>query len=77
MRARPRRSTLDGHHETMYTPDPGRRPALATDSRRAALDYHEHPVPGKTAVVATKPLTNQSDLALAYSPGSSGRRYTT
>ncbi|MBF1803714.1 NADP-dependent malic enzyme [Alcanivorax sp. ST75FaO-1] len=53
----------------MYTPDPGRRPALATDSRRAALDYHEHPVPGKTAVVATKPLTNQSDLALAYSPG--------
>ncbi|WP_323370945.1 NADP-dependent malic enzyme [Alloalcanivorax profundimaris] len=42
---------------------------MATDSRRAALDYHEHPVPGKTAVVATKPLTNQSDLALAYSPG--------
>jgi malate dehydrogenase (oxaloacetate-decarboxylating)(NADP+) len=42
---------------------------LATDSRRAALDYHEFPVPGKTAVVATKPLTNQSDLALAYSPG--------
>lgn len=42
---------------------------MATDSRRAALDYHEFPVPGKTAVVATKPLTNQSDLALAYSPG--------
>ena len=42
---------------------------MATDSRRAALDYHEHPVPGKTAIVATKPLTNQNDLALAYSPG--------
>ncbi|AFT69945.1 Malate dehydrogenase, Phosphate acetyltransferase [Alloalcanivorax dieselolei B5] len=42
---------------------------MATDSRRAALDYHEFPVPGKTAVVATKPLTNQNDLALAYSPG--------
>mgnify|MGYP003627305058 CR=1 FL=1 len=43
--------------------------ALTTDSRRAALDYHEFPVPGKTAIVATKPLTNQNDLALAYSPG--------
>tara|TARA_A100001391_G_scaffold120125_2_gene81752 strand:+ start:4730 stop:7024 length:2295 start_codon:yes stop_codon:yes gene_type:complete len=42
---------------------------LATDSRRAALDYHEFPVPGKTAIVPTKPLTNQNDLALAYSPG--------
>ncbi|GAA5136168.1 NADP-dependent malic enzyme [Alloalcanivorax gelatiniphagus] len=42
---------------------------MATDSRRAALDYHEFPVPGKTAIVPTKPLTNQNDLALAYSPG--------
>ncbi len=37
--------------------------------RRAALDYHEHPVPGKVAIAATKPLSNQRDLALAYSPG--------
>jgi malate dehydrogenase (oxaloacetate-decarboxylating)(NADP+) len=37
--------------------------------RRAALDYHEFPTPGKIAVAATKQLTNQHDLALAYSPG--------
>jgi malate dehydrogenase (oxaloacetate-decarboxylating)(NADP+) len=37
--------------------------------RQAALDYHEFPTPGKLAVVSTKQLTNQSDLALAYSPG--------
>ena len=37
--------------------------------RRAALEYHEFPVPGKLAIAATKQLTNQRDLALAYSPG--------
>ena len=37
--------------------------------RRAALDYHEFPTPGKIAVAATKQLTNQRDLALACSPG--------
>ena len=37
--------------------------------RRAALDYHEHPTPGKVAIAATKQLVNQRDLALAYSPG--------
>ena len=37
--------------------------------RRAALEYHEKPVPGKVAIAATKQLTNQRDLALAYSPG--------
>ena len=37
--------------------------------RQAALDYHEFPVPGKLSVTATKQLTNQRDLALAYSPG--------
>ena len=37
--------------------------------RDAALDYHRRPTPGKVAVVATKPLANQRDLALAYSPG--------
>lgn len=34
-----------------------------------ALYYHQHPKPGKIEVVATKPLSNQSDLALAYTPG--------
>src|ERR1700680_4538915 len=37
--------------------------------REAALDYHSSGRPGKIAVVPTKPLNNQRDLALAYSPG--------
>jgi len=37
--------------------------------RRAALEYHEFPTPGKVAIHATKQLINQHDLALAYSPG--------
>jgi malate dehydrogenase (oxaloacetate-decarboxylating)(NADP+) len=37
--------------------------------RKAALEYHEFPTPGKVAISATKSLTNQRDLALAYSPG--------
>ncbi|MEI6761045.1 MAG: NADP-dependent malic enzyme [Betaproteobacteria bacterium] len=37
--------------------------------RRAALEYHELPTPGKIAIAATKQLVNQRDLALAYSPG--------
>jgi malate dehydrogenase (oxaloacetate-decarboxylating)(NADP+) len=37
--------------------------------RRAALEYHEFPTPGKVAIHATKQLINQHDLALAYTPG--------
>ncbi|MEK9653253.1 MAG: phosphate acyltransferase, partial [Betaproteobacteria bacterium] len=37
--------------------------------RKAALDYHKDPSPGKLSVTPTKGLTNQRDLALAYSPG--------
>ena len=37
--------------------------------REGALEYHRNPVPGKISVTATKPLANQRDLALAYSPG--------
>jgi malate dehydrogenase (oxaloacetate-decarboxylating)(NADP+) len=37
--------------------------------REDALDYHSSGRPGKIAVVPTKPLNNQRDLALAYSPG--------
>ena len=33
--------------------------------RRAALEYHEFPTPGKVAIAATKQLVNQRDLALA------------
>jgi malate dehydrogenase (oxaloacetate-decarboxylating)(NADP+) len=42
---------------------------LDDDFRKAALEYHEQGRPGKLAIVATKQLTNQRDLALAYSPG--------
>jgi malate dehydrogenase (oxaloacetate-decarboxylating)(NADP+) len=38
-------------------------------NREDALDYHSSGRPGKIAVVPTKPLNNQRDLALAYSPG--------
>ena len=41
----------------------------AAELRRAALEYHEFPTPGKLQVVATKQMINQRDLALAYSPG--------
>ncbi|HWW08485.1 NADP-dependent malic enzyme [Collimonas sp.] len=37
--------------------------------RDAALEYHRSPTRGKIAVVPTKPLSNQRDLSLAYSPG--------
>ena len=37
--------------------------------RRAALEYHEFPTPGKISIAPTKQLVNQHDLALAYSPG--------
>jgi malate dehydrogenase (oxaloacetate-decarboxylating)(NADP+) len=41
----------------------------AIELRRAALEYHEFPQPGKLAIAATKQMVNQHDLALAYSPG--------
>ena len=39
------------------------------DFRRAALDYHRLPRPGKLAIEATKRMATQRDLSLAYSPG--------
>src|SRR5579885_910993 len=44
-------------------------PLMADDFHDSALEYHRQPVPGKIAIAATKPLANQRDLALAYSPG--------
>jgi len=44
-------------------------PEKRAELRRAALEYHEFPTPGKIAIAATKQLINQHDLALAYSPG--------
>jgi len=37
--------------------------------RKNALDYHRRGAPGKISILPTKQLTNQRDLALAYSPG--------
>jgi len=37
--------------------------------KQDALDYHEHPTPGKLAIQITKPTKTQYDLALAYTPG--------
>lgn len=45
------------------------KPHQPQDLRQAALEYHEFPQPGKIAISPTKQLINQSDLALAYSPG--------
>ncbi|MES2932763.1 MAG: NADP-dependent malic enzyme [Pseudomonadota bacterium] len=42
---------------------------LRKQLRQAALEYHEFPIPGKIGISPTKQLTNQRDLALAYSPG--------
>ncbi|MBU0867906.1 MAG: NADP-dependent malic enzyme, partial [Alphaproteobacteria bacterium] len=39
------------------------------NTRRAALDYHRFPRPGKLRIEPTKRMVNQRDLALAYSPG--------
>ena len=39
------------------------------NARQAALDYHDLPRPGKLEIRATKPMSNQRDLARAYSPG--------
>jgi len=43
--------------------------SYSEDLHAAALAYHRHPKPGKLEIQATKPLANQRDLALAYSPG--------
>ncbi|MCB1482804.1 MAG: NADP-dependent malic enzyme, partial [Rhodobiaceae bacterium] len=42
---------------------------MSDDLRTGALVYHREPKPGKLEIRATKPLGNQRDLALAYSPG--------
>jgi malate dehydrogenase (oxaloacetate-decarboxylating)(NADP+) len=39
------------------------------DLKSDALNFHREPRPGKLEILATKPLANQRDLALAYSPG--------
>ncbi len=43
--------------------------SITDDLKASALSYHRFPKPGKLEVTPTKPLGNQRDLALAYSPG--------
>ena len=57
----PENTTADNHHHNL----PDKRALL----RKAALEYHEFPKPGKISIAATKQMVNQHDLALAYSPG--------
>lgn len=42
---------------------------MTTDFKKAALDYHEFPTPGKISIALTKPADTAAQLALAYSPG--------
>ena len=42
---------------------------MQDELKQAALEYHRFPSPGKLEISPTKPLANQRDLALAYSPG--------
>ena len=58
-------ATPDANDKTSAEKNDEKRAEL----RRAALEYHEFPTPGKLQISATKQLTNQRDLALAYSPG--------
>ena len=59
----------DPHAPNPQPAAPGKHPNKAAELRRAALEYHEFPTPGKLQVTATKQMINQRDLALAYSPG--------
>ena len=60
-----------GGAATTLTGATARDPLLdkAAELRKAALEYHEFPTPGKISIAPTKSLINQRDLALAYSPG--------
>jgi malate dehydrogenase (oxaloacetate-decarboxylating)(NADP+) len=42
---------------------------MSEDLKKAALDYHEFPRPGKISVELTTPAATSRDLSLAYSPG--------
>jgi malate dehydrogenase (oxaloacetate-decarboxylating)(NADP+) len=46
-----------------------REHAMADTMKESAIEYHEADPPGKLAIHATKPLSTQRDLSLAYSPG--------
>ncbi len=56
-------------HSSSPSADQNSAAEKSAELKRAALEYHEFPTPGKIAIAATKSLVNQRDLALAYSPG--------
>eukprot|EP01031_Cornospumella_fuschlensis_P043436 gene43436-53099_t len=66
--ARPQPQQASRRHWMPINPQANKEEQRA-ELRRAALEYHELPTPGKVAIAATKQLVNQHDLALAYSPG--------
>ena len=53
----------------MSNPSNSSKEQQIAELRAAALHYHEFPTPGKIEISPTKQLTNQRDLALAYTPG--------
>src|SRR5205814_10279513 len=57
--------------EVVATSDSARRDIAMSDEdiREAALEYHRAYPPGKISILPTKQLTNQRDLAMAYTPG--------
>jgi malate dehydrogenase (oxaloacetate-decarboxylating)(NADP+) len=42
---------------------------MTEELRKAALEYHSQPMPGKTGITITKPTATQNDLSLSYTPG--------
>src|ERR1700712_422158 len=58
-----------GHEGDIRKKNPAALSPAEEALRDAALEYHRSPVRGKIAVTPTKPLSNQRDLSLAYSPG--------
>ena len=53
----------------MQPPEPMNSDQKRVELRRAALEYHEFPIPGKISIASTKQMVNQHDLSLAYTPG--------
>ena len=69
---RPRNGAASHSHETKPTEKSSARIAKSADAaftRQDALSFHQMGKPGKLEITATKPVTTQRDLSLAYSPG--------
>src|SRR5881394_964022 len=69
LKTRPLRRRPPATHTDLMTDDTLTPAKRRENLREEALAYHEFPTPGKLSVTPSKKLTNQHDLALAYSPG--------